>query len=82
MANIPEFLNNPTKTKEKEAIESTYQDTSNVTPAKKNKEEYTTIKVRKEYKKQFDELAHEAYQSRIDFIVESLIEYWREGHQD
>ncbi|CUT97032.1 conserved hypothetical protein [Staphylococcus capitis] len=80
MANIPEFIKDSSKTNEKRAIESTYQDAPNVKSDSSNKEVYTTIKVRKEYKKLFDELAHEAYQSRIDFI-EDLIEYWRKGHK-
>ncbi|WP_049432294.1 hypothetical protein [Staphylococcus hominis] len=61
-------------------IESKSQDKSNNIIEKNPKDSFTTIKVRKEYKQLFDKLAHEAYQSKGEFI-ESLIEYWREGHK-
>ncbi|MCG2076194.1 hypothetical protein K4P40_11505 [Staphylococcus epidermidis] len=79
MANIPDFINN-SKAEEKRAIESTYQDKIHEEKPNKNKEVYTTIKVRKEYKEIFDALAHESYQTRIDFI-EDLINYWKDSHK-
>ncbi len=64
---------------EKKAIESPYQDDSNLQKLKKQKNTYTTIKVSREYKELFDVLAHKAFSKRIDFI-EEIIESWAKNN--